>query len=156
MASPFNQLTKKAQEAIQKAHDNAGTRGHTTVEATHLLLALVSQEDGVVPLILETLDIDVQELESELSDMLDNAGDDKEDFFTGERSSFMQLFPSQEFSRILETALSIARKNAGNTHCNRTSIFRHCFKSRNSKTHIKRLWDNASRGNDCTEKTKYK
>ena len=110
MASPFNQLTKKAQEAIQKAHDNAGTRGHTTVEATHLLLALVSQEDGVVPLILETLDVDVQELESELSDMLDNAGDEKEDFLTGERSSFMQLFPSQEFSRILESALSIARK----------------------------------------------
>jgi ATP-dependent Clp protease ATP-binding subunit ClpB len=57
MASSLNKLTEKAQEAILAAQRLAETRHHTQVEPEHLLHALVTQENGVVPAILERLEV---------------------------------------------------------------------------------------------------
>jgi ATP-dependent Clp protease ATP-binding subunit ClpB len=57
MAMNMNKLTEKAQEAIVAAQRLAEDRHHTQLEPEHLLHALVTQEDGVAPAILERLEI---------------------------------------------------------------------------------------------------
>src|SRR6187200_1394052 len=57
MSMNMNKLTEKAQEAIVAAQRLAEDRYHTQLEPEHLLYALVTQEDGVVPAILERLEI---------------------------------------------------------------------------------------------------
>lgn len=49
----FNSFTQKSQQAVQAAQDIAIRFGHQSVDAEHLLLALVEQEDGLVPRLLE-------------------------------------------------------------------------------------------------------
>ncbi|HEY3058041.1 MAG TPA: ATP-dependent chaperone ClpB [Chloroflexota bacterium] len=53
----LNKLTEKAQEAIAAAQRLAESRRNTQVEPEHLLLALVRQEAGVVPTVLEKLGV---------------------------------------------------------------------------------------------------
>ena len=55
---PFSQFTIKAQEALKKAHELAAERGANQIDALHLLGALLIQEAGLVPSILEKLEID--------------------------------------------------------------------------------------------------
>ena len=45
----FDQLTLKAQEAVAEAQKNARDRGHAEISPEHLLAALVSQNEGIVP-----------------------------------------------------------------------------------------------------------
>ena len=53
-----SRLTEKAQEAVVGAQQLADRTGHPELEPEHLLSALVEQQDGVVPALLRTLDID--------------------------------------------------------------------------------------------------
>jgi ATP-dependent Clp protease ATP-binding subunit ClpB len=53
----MNKLTEKAQEAIAAAQRLAESRHNTQLEPEHLLVALVDQEAGVVPAILEKLGV---------------------------------------------------------------------------------------------------
>src|SRR5271167_1550016 len=53
----FDKMTVKAQEALQKANDVAARHENQQVEPVHLLEALVSQTDGVVPPLLARLGI---------------------------------------------------------------------------------------------------
>jgi ATP-dependent Clp protease ATP-binding subunit ClpB len=48
----FDQLTIKAQEAIQEAQRDARARGNAELTTDHLLLALLRQSEGVVTPIL--------------------------------------------------------------------------------------------------------
>ncbi|MEK6699448.1 MAG: ATP-dependent chaperone ClpB [Nitrospirota bacterium] len=54
----FDKFTLKSQEALQAAQDVAGKRRHQQIEAEHLLLALLDQQDGVVPPIIKKLGAD--------------------------------------------------------------------------------------------------
>ena len=51
----FDKLTVKAQEAVQAAQDIAAQHDQQQIEPLHLLGALVAQQDGVVPPLLEPL-----------------------------------------------------------------------------------------------------
>src|SRR3981081_566821 len=51
----MNKLTEKAQEAIATAQRDAEQRHNTQLEPEHLLGALVKQEAGVVPAVLDKL-----------------------------------------------------------------------------------------------------
>src|SRR3954471_7428163 len=62
MAFNANKLTEKAQEAIVAAQRLAEERQHTLLEPEHLLSALISQEGGVVPAVLEKLGTDPKTL----------------------------------------------------------------------------------------------
>lgn len=42
-------LTEKSREALQEAQNVATRMGHTEVDGEHLLLALVDQQEGLVP-----------------------------------------------------------------------------------------------------------
>ncbi|HWP28838.1 MAG TPA: AAA family ATPase, partial [Chloroflexota bacterium] len=57
MAFNLNKLTEKAQEAVLAAQRLAEERYHTQLEPEHLLHALVSQTEGVVPATLEKLGV---------------------------------------------------------------------------------------------------
>ena len=50
-----NKLTEKAQEAIAAAQRDAEERHNTQLEPEHLLLALMNQEAGVVPAVIDKL-----------------------------------------------------------------------------------------------------
>ena len=49
----FDNLTVKAQEALATAREVAVTRRHAEVQPEHLLVALIEQEGGVVPRVLQ-------------------------------------------------------------------------------------------------------
>src|SRR5271167_3457252 len=62
----FDKMTVKAQEALQKANDVAARHENQQIEPIHLLEALVSQTDGVVPPLLARLGIRIEALTQEI------------------------------------------------------------------------------------------
>ncbi len=56
---PFNHFTTKAKEAVRRAHELAVERGQNQVSPTHLLGALLLQEESLVTSVLEKLEVDV-------------------------------------------------------------------------------------------------
>ena len=67
----LSRFTEKAQEALVRAQSLAGEYHHGQIEGEHLLLALLRQSDGVVPLVVQGLglnaDMLAQQLEGELA-----------------------------------------------------------------------------------------
>ena len=51
----LNKLTENAQKAVASAQAEAAKQGHQAVEVEHLLHALATQEDGLIPRLLEKL-----------------------------------------------------------------------------------------------------
>ena len=67
----FDQLTIKAQEAIQEAQRDARARGSAELSPDQLLLALLRQSEGVVVPILQKLGVDPDALARETEQELD-------------------------------------------------------------------------------------
>ncbi len=59
-------FTRKSQEAIVAAQEDARRRGHAEVGALHLLGALLAQAEGVVPQVLERLGADARQMALEV------------------------------------------------------------------------------------------
>ncbi len=95
---PFSQFTIKAQEALKKAHELAIERGANQIDASHLLAALVLQEDGLVPSLLDKLEIDQTHLVDLILGELDNA------LKSNVLSPLQQIYLTPELARILEEA----------------------------------------------------
>lgn len=53
----LDKFTFKAQEALQSAQRLAETYNHPQIEPEHLLKALVDQEGGIIPTILDRLGV---------------------------------------------------------------------------------------------------
>ncbi|WP_345786125.1 ATP-dependent chaperone ClpB [Rubellicoccus peritrichatus] len=53
----FNQFTEKAREAVTEAQAEARRHNHQQIDGWHLLSALINQEGGIVPSLLEKLEI---------------------------------------------------------------------------------------------------
>jgi len=64
-------MTQRAQSAIEAARSEAIRRNHQQVDVEHLLLALIDQEDGLVPRLLERVNVSVPSLRSRVADDLD-------------------------------------------------------------------------------------
>jgi len=62
----MNRLTEKAQEAILNAQQLAEQLNHSQVEPEHLFAALLQQEDGIVPQILQRMGADLQSLSQQV------------------------------------------------------------------------------------------
>ena len=58
MAFNIKLFTEKSQEAVIRAQQLAEELNNSQVEPEHLLAALIEQEGGVVPLVLERLGAD--------------------------------------------------------------------------------------------------
>ncbi len=59
----INKMTQKSQEALQQAQNLAVQYGHQEVDVEHLLLALVGQQDGLVPRLLNRLNVPLDALQ---------------------------------------------------------------------------------------------
>ena len=67
----LDKMTLKAQEALAEARSRAHEYGHQQVDGDHLLLALVRQDQGVIPPILKRLEVEASELAAELERRLE-------------------------------------------------------------------------------------
>ncbi len=100
----LNRYTEKAQEALVRAQGLAGEHSHGQVEGEHLLLALVRQSDGVVPLVLQGLGLQAEILAEKLESDL---------------ARLPQVYGATAqvgLSRDLQKALQRAEKLAGEMH----------------------------------------
>ncbi len=70
---PFQNFTSKAREAIRRSHELALERGQNQVNPTHLLAALMLQEEGTIPSIIERLEVDSMMLTDYLLELLENS-----------------------------------------------------------------------------------
>ena len=68
----FDQLTIKAQEAVQEAQQDARARGNAELTGDHLLLAMLEQGEGVVVPILQKLGADPVALARQIESDLDS------------------------------------------------------------------------------------
>lgn len=67
----FDKLTAKLQAALQKAQQTAGKSAHPELKGNHVLLALLTQEGGIVVPILEKAGVDVSRLKASVASELD-------------------------------------------------------------------------------------
>jgi len=67
----FDKFTLKVQEGLQEAQSIAGQYGQQAIEAEHLLLVLLAQEQGIVAEILKKMGVDPARVEDELKKSLD-------------------------------------------------------------------------------------
>src|SRR5436190_22864979 len=66
----LDKLTNKLQEALQAAQRLASKSAHPELKGTHLLLALLQQEGGILVPILQGADIDVTRLKAAVASAL--------------------------------------------------------------------------------------
>jgi ATP-dependent Clp protease ATP-binding subunit ClpB len=97
----FDKLTVKAQEALQDAHEVAARHENQEITPLHLLAALVSQADGVVPPLLARLGIRRETLSDDVERELG-------------RLPKVQGFSDQRLGRALNDTLERAFKEADN------------------------------------------
>ena len=67
----LDKFTQKSQEAIMQAQQIAGEMHHQAIEPAHLLLALIRQEEGIVPVIVTKTAGGVQALRADLEKELE-------------------------------------------------------------------------------------
>src|SRR5215831_11451888 len=91
----LNKLTEKAQEAVVAAQREAEQRHNTQVEPEHLLLALVQQEAGVVPAVLDKLGLSPTTVTQRLETMLSRFG---------RTQNPQQVYISPRFRNVFEAA----------------------------------------------------
>jgi len=101
----FNRFTQKAQEALSIAQGLALKKHHQQVDTEHLLLALLEQADGLIPRILEKMEVNVGDLRSRLMDELSRRPQ-----VTGPGADTQQLYITTRLSRHLTLADDEAKK----------------------------------------------
>ncbi|MFM2358006.1 MAG: hypothetical protein RJA61_743 [Candidatus Parcubacteria bacterium] len=99
---PFNHFTTKAKEAIRKAHELAIERGQNHVNPTHLLTALILQEESMVTSILDKLEVDTILLTDSLLESIESPEQG------GTMSPSYQIYLTPELAQILEGSTKIA------------------------------------------------
>ena len=97
----YDKLTVKAQEALQEAQDAAGRAGQQQIEPLHLLAALVQQQDGIVPPLLNRLGVRPESLEAEIDTQISRLP---------KVSGVSQQYLSNSANEVLEAAFDEAEK----------------------------------------------
>jgi ATP-dependent Clp protease ATP-binding subunit ClpB len=99
-----NKMTNKTQEALQAAQNCALKRGHIEVDGEHLLLALVEQEGGLVPRLLQKIDVPVENFAAALRQELD-----RKPSVSGPGVEAGKIYVTQRFNQLLLKAEEEAR-----------------------------------------------
>lgn len=98
---PFIQggeFTYKAQEAMMKAQSFARERNQQQVDALHLLLALITQEESVVVSLLRSLQVDIDELKKRVEGALNQL----KPVASGGPAIMGQFYLTQDLALVLE------------------------------------------------------
>ncbi|MBF0101239.1 MAG: ATP-dependent chaperone ClpB [Desulfobacterales bacterium] len=62
----LNKLTIKSQEAVQDAQTKAIRFGHQEIDGEHLFLSMLDQNDGLMPRLLQRMDIPIDQIRSQV------------------------------------------------------------------------------------------
>ena len=101
----FNKFTIKSQEAIQAAQTKAIRYGQPEVDGEHLLLALLEQSDGLVPRLLQRLEVPVERLRERVEQELE-----RRPRISGPGVEPGKVYISQRLSRLLLKARDEAER----------------------------------------------
>ncbi len=66
----FDRFTERAQDAAARAYEILQRYGHNQVDTEHILLALLEQPEGVIPQILEKMNVDQEAVRFKLDEVL--------------------------------------------------------------------------------------
>lgn len=100
-----NKLTTKSQEAIQAAQTLAVRYGHVEVDGEHLLLALLEQEDGLVPRLFGKMGISVDRLRKQVQEEVE-----RKPRVSGPGMESGKIFVTQRLSRLMARAEEEAQR----------------------------------------------
>lgn len=95
----FDRFTERAQEAAQRAAEIIQRYGHNQIDTEHILLALIEQPGGVIPQILEKLNVNSDTLIDRLDSTL--RASPKANIFGGGAG---QIFITPRVKRIIDLA----------------------------------------------------
>ncbi|PLX79356.1 MAG: ATP-dependent chaperone ClpB [Desulfuromonas sp.] len=101
----LNKMTHKSQESIQASHDLAVQYGHVEVDGEHLLLALMQQDEGLVPRLLEKAGLDAGNFTREAQQLVD-----KLPRVSGPGVEAGKIYVTQRFNRLLVKAQEEAKR----------------------------------------------
>jgi ATP-dependent Clp protease ATP-binding subunit ClpC len=96
----FDRFTERAQEAAQRAAEIIQRYGHNQIDTEHILLALIEQPGGVIPQILQNLNINANQLSERLDQTLRMSP--KANIFGGGGAG--QIFITPRVKRIIDLA----------------------------------------------------
>ncbi len=100
-----NKLTQKSQEALQLAQSQALQRGHQEVDAEHLLLALISQDGGLIPRLFQRMDVPVDSFTAAVEAELK-----KRPQVSGGATEAGKIYVTQRFNKLLADAEAQAKR----------------------------------------------
>jgi ATP-dependent Clp protease ATP-binding subunit ClpC len=95
----FDRFTERAQEAAQRAAEIIQRYGHNQIDTEHILLALIEQPQGVIPQILDALNVDTNKLRDKLDYILRTSP--KANIFGGGAG---QIFITPRVKRVIDQA----------------------------------------------------
>ncbi|MEK3721558.1 ATP-dependent chaperone ClpB [Paenibacillus sp. FSL H8-0034] len=95
----FNRFTQKAQEAIIAAQQTAISRKHQEIGLTHLLWALLDQQEGLAPRLLQKLNVPIEAFRSRLEEQLG-----RKPRVSGPGADTIRNYLSPAFDRIIQDA----------------------------------------------------
>lgn len=101
----LNRFTIKSQEALQEAQTKAIRFGHQEVDGEHLLMALLQQTDGLVPKLLQRMEIPPESVRERLEQELD-----KKPRVTGPGLEPGKVYITQRMNKLLVKAQEEAEK----------------------------------------------
>ncbi|RPJ48374.1 MAG: ATP-dependent chaperone ClpB [Candidatus Latescibacterota bacterium] len=100
-----NKLTEKSQEAVQAAEAEATRRGHQETDGEHLLFALLEQEGGLLPGLLEKMGVSTDAVRRETERELD-----KRPKVSGPGAEAGKIYITQRFRKLLLRAEEEAKR----------------------------------------------
>lgn len=108
-----NKLTEKSQAALTIAQEVALKRKHTQVEPEHLLAALLAQQDGIVPVLIKKLDLELEAVKGEVDKELDRlpqvsgAGYEAGKVYLSQRTADLLVSAKNESERLKDEYVSV-------------------------------------------------
>jgi len=101
----FNRFTEKMQEAVRAAQSIAVQHGNQQIEVEHLLLALLEQEGGLAPSILNKADIKVDSLRARVQQEVDRLPK-----VSGPAGAPDQVYVTQRLTKVVAQAEEEAKR----------------------------------------------
>ncbi|ANW99316.1 ATP-dependent chaperone ClpB [Thermoclostridium stercorarium subsp. thermolacticum DSM 2910] len=107
----FEKFTEKAQEAVVEAQQLALKLDHQQVDVEHLHMALLEQEDGLIPKLLEIIGVNTQNMKQDLQQELDRLpkvyGTNVEQVYATRRFNQVLLKAEDEAKRFKDEYVSV-------------------------------------------------
>ncbi len=101
---PFNNFTTKAKDAIRRSHELAIERGQNHVGPSHVLAALLLQDESLVLTMLEKMDIDTILLTESALELIEGSAEGQ----TIQKDSY-QMYLTPELAQMFDASVKIAQ-----------------------------------------------